>query len=118
MFNPSTFNSGPDGITCRDVIETLMAYIDGELSPHDRAEIEKHLSICRSCVNYLESYRASIRAAAEAMRSHSPPTPMPDDLVRAILEARNTFDRPASTSSSPPRAAADESPGQSTPHPP
>ncbi len=103
MFNPSTFKSGPDGITCRDVIETLMAYIDGELSPHDRAEIEKHLSICRSCVNYLESYRASVRAAAEAMRSHSPPTPMPDDLVRAILKARNTFDRPdASSPNAPP----------------
>ncbi len=91
MFNPPQLNRGPDGTTCRDVIETLMAYIDNELSSSDRDELERHLRICRSCVNYLDSYRASVRAASEAMRAQTADEPLPDALVKAVLDARRSF---------------------------
>ena len=77
------------GLTCKDVLNVLMAYIDGELPADQVAAFEEHLALCSSCVNYLASYRKSVRLARIAMAE--PPAltldAMPNDLLRAILNA-------------------------------
>src|SRR5438876_7946111 len=40
-------------ITCRELIEFLHLYLDGELPPERVVEFERHLSVCDSCVHYL-----------------------------------------------------------------
>jgi anti-sigma factor RsiW len=44
-------------ITCRELIEFLHLYLDGELPPERMVEFERHLSVCESCVHYLATYR-------------------------------------------------------------
>jgi len=67
-----------------------MAYLDEELSAEQRYEFERHLKVCPSCVNYLESYKATVRMGKAAM--HDPDEPasgtVPEGLIRAIREAR------------------------------
>jgi anti-sigma factor RsiW len=79
-------------LTCREVLDFLMAYVDGELSADEVARFEKHLAVCPSCVNYLASYRATIRAGKAAMRG--PGTSLdklPPDLVKAVEAARRAL---------------------------
>ena len=52
-----------------------------------RVGFERHLERCPPCVNYLDSYRATIALARDACASEDVPRP-PDSLVRAILDAR------------------------------
>ena len=52
----------PAAITCQELVELVTDYLEGGLSPEDRARIEAHLPRCRGCADYLEQMRATIRA--------------------------------------------------------
>lgn len=67
----------------------MASYRDNELTPEQRSEFERHLSVCPSCVAYLETYEQTI---ALAKRSSDEPVPedVPDSLVQAILAARDS----------------------------
>lgn len=48
----------PEEIGCLESIETLYAYLDGEVrNPADLAKIEHHLGHCRSCYSRAELER-------------------------------------------------------------
>ena len=46
---------------CRDLVEAVTAYIEGEMSPEDRARFDEHLALCDGCTNYLAQIRETIR---------------------------------------------------------
>jgi anti-sigma factor RsiW len=73
-------------MTCRDLAEFIMAYLDGELPPGDRAEFERHLTGCPQCVHYLNSYRSTI-ALSKSLAGETPEN-VPEDLLKAILAVR------------------------------
>jgi anti-sigma factor RsiW len=81
-----------DTLTCRELVEFLQAYLDGELEAGERARFAAHLEICPDCVDYLESYRKTIGLAREALLAGGPEGPVseqvPERLVRAVLAAR------------------------------
>ncbi len=74
-------------MTCREVVEFLMAYDAGELAPDERRAFDAHVADCPPCRRYIAGYRQTIAAAKDACepRDASPP---PEDLVAAILAAR------------------------------
>jgi anti-sigma factor RsiW len=75
-------------ITCRELVEFLDLYLDGDL-PRDReAEFERHLSVCEPCVKYVSTYRKTIALGKEACRDGNVTADVPEELVRAILSAR------------------------------
>lgn len=77
-------------MTCRELIEFLMDYLDGTLPPEQRREFERHLAVCPSCVAYLKSYEQTSRLAVEALTDSAGPAilpPVPEGLVRAVLAA-------------------------------
>ncbi|HKR66555.1 MAG TPA: zf-HC2 domain-containing protein [Thermoanaerobaculia bacterium] len=74
--------------TCHEVLTFLGDYLANELPSERRAEFERHLSLCDSCVDYLAMYEATIRMARRAaMEPELRVEDMPEDLVKAILEA-------------------------------
>jgi|CXWL01.1.fsa_nt_gi anti-sigma factor RsiW len=74
-----------DGLTCREVIEFILAYLDDELDATTRRELDRHLAVCPSCVAYLAGYRSTIRLARGAAAE---PADVPDELVAAIVASR------------------------------
>ena len=54
-------------LTCRELIEFLAAYLDAELPPAEHAAFEAHLVVCPNCVDYLASYRETIRLGKQAL---------------------------------------------------
>lgn len=77
-------------MTCRHVIDFLMDYLAGEITPEERAIFEKHLSLCPPCVAYLKTYEQTIKL--EKCVQSKPDDPVceeiPEELVKAILAAR------------------------------
>jgi anti-sigma factor RsiW len=77
-------------MTCRELVDFLMDYVDGLLSEPERLCFEEHLGECPDCVAYLASYREAVRLGKEACASGEDaiPAEVPEDLVRAVLAAR------------------------------
>jgi anti-sigma factor RsiW len=81
-----------DSVTCRELIEFLAEYLDGELSPDARNEFDRHLKVCASCVAYIDSYRQTIQLGKLAFAPTDEPAPVPEGLRRAIRAARGKPD--------------------------
>jgi anti-sigma factor RsiW len=74
-------------LTCHEVIDFLSDYLDSALPPSTAAAFEEHLAICPDCVAYLENFRATLTASRSALAAPAN-TPIPEDLVQAILASR------------------------------
>jgi Putative zinc-finger len=74
-------------ITCQELIDFIGSYRDNELTPDQRVEFERHLSVCPSCVAYLKTYAQTI-ALSKAAADDPVPEDVPESLVQAILSAR------------------------------
>ncbi|GEM_PF-1371516 len=85
-------------VSCREISEFLMAYVDGELNTYSHEEFERHLGKCAPCVHYLDGYRETIAIVRRCGRSELDPQERrdqgrpPDSLIHAILAARKTLD--------------------------
>lgn len=79
-------------MTCQDLIGFLHEYLGGGLPESERAVFDHHLAICPSCVAYLRGYERTITLSREVMQE-AESQPMPDALVRAIVEARTVKDQ-------------------------
>jgi anti-sigma factor RsiW len=69
-------------ITCRELIEFLGEYAADSLEPARRHEFDRHLSVCPSCVAYLDSYRETTKMAKAAMVDIED---VPPEVLTAIL---------------------------------
>lgn len=71
-------------ITCREVIEFLIDYLDGELSAEELRQFQRHLAVCASCVAYLQTYEQTVRLA----RDLDEEIELPEELIEAVLASR------------------------------
>jgi len=75
-------------VTCRDCAGFLLDYVEDGLPAETRQRFDAHLAACPDCVRYLQTYRATIKAGPLAMAGEIP-AEVPEDLVTAILKARD-----------------------------
>lgn len=76
-------------MTCQELAEFVLDYLDGQLAPDERARFDEHLALCPACVIYLDTYQRTVALARAAARVDEPAPPaMPEELVHAILAAR------------------------------
>ena len=77
-------------MTCRELIGFLADFLDGSLPEDRRLEFARHLEVCPPCVQYVDSYRKTIELGREALRptGDAAAEGVPEELIRAILEAR------------------------------
>jgi len=79
-------------MSCREVTEFLTDYLDGSLPLRQRVLFRIHLLGCGNCRRYLDSFETTIRNVrhlGEARSAHDV-IPIPEELVRAILSARDS----------------------------
>ena len=75
-------------MTCEEAFAFLAAYLDEELDAGTRATFEEHLGLCPPCVDYLDTYKATIRLGKDACTAADAPEDLPEALIQAILAAR------------------------------
>jgi len=49
-------------LSCQRIVELATEYLEGTLTPVDRARFEEHLDVCPHCAIYLQQMRTAIRA--------------------------------------------------------
>ena len=78
-------------ITCREFEDFVMQYLDDELPARQLAMFELHLRICRECREYLAAYQRSVDIGRAAFKADDEALPeeVPEDLIKAILKARD-----------------------------
>ena len=78
-------------ISCEEFEDFILAYLDGEVTRRQKLVFEMHLGMCRECREYLRTYQASLQLAKDAMATSDAEIPedVPEDLVKAVLAARN-----------------------------
>jgi len=78
-------------ITCTEFEEFVLDYLDNELPAVQRSVFEMHMRLCRECREYLAAYRRAKELGHAVLRTGDEPVPddVPEDLIRAILDARN-----------------------------
>jgi len=75
-------------MNCQEMVGFLMDYFDGGLSRGERRSFEGHLEVCPTCVDYLHSYGETVRLSRLCKEDNEVPPEMPEELVTAILAAR------------------------------
>lgn len=81
----------PMMITCEEFEDFILAHLEDELPKRQEAVFQLHLKMCRECREYLEAYRTSIELAKDAytLDDADLPDEVPEDLVKAVLAARD-----------------------------
>jgi anti-sigma factor RsiW len=74
-------------VNCEALINRfLLDYHAGALSMPRRLQFEFHLTLCRDCRRYVDSYRKTVTLTKAAAASEEP---VPPELVQAILKITN-----------------------------
>ncbi len=86
------FRSLPMMINCREFEEFLIDYFEDSLPKRQRLVFEIHMKICRECREYLVAFKRSIEVSKRVFADldEQVPDDVPEDLVRAIIDARKT----------------------------
>ena len=69
----------PAWLSCQEVVDQLLDYVDGELSPEARQQLERHFKLCPPCREFLGQYRALPGLCSRALGQA-----MPDEAVERL----------------------------------
>ncbi len=75
-------------MNCKEICELLSAYLDGEVTPEEKAYIEAHLHDCPQCRAELEALSAiqkDLRNALKSMADEATPSPQVWNKIRVRL---------------------------------
>jgi len=71
------------GYSCFDTEHLLFEYVEEELPADIRTKLDSHIADCRSCIEYVNSYRHTIQAT----RDHAlPEMQMPPELQQRLKD--------------------------------
>lgn len=77
-------------MNCRETTDFLSDYLAGDLDADVRQTFERHLGRCPDCQTFLDQFQATIVTAREAAGESNDADAavlMPEELIRAVLEA-------------------------------
>jgi anti-sigma factor RsiW len=72
------------GLSCSEVLAVLSDYVDGDLAPAPRAQVEAHLRGCAACARFGGEFSATVRALRAGLLGA---TPLPADARERIRRA-------------------------------
>jgi predicted anti-sigma-YlaC factor YlaD len=72
-------------MTCEEVVDSLAAFLDEELTSPEHIRAQVHLTSCDKCSAYLRDYEWTIELAKKTGSNSAVSTVLPEDLVRKII---------------------------------
>ena len=60
-------------VTCQQLVDLLSDYVDGELSPKRRRQLDAHLRGCVSCATFLKTFKQTMAMAQTIQYDDLPP---------------------------------------------
>jgi anti-sigma factor RsiW len=74
-------------MTCEELVDSLLALRDEELTPADRIRAEGHLAGCEKCSAYVRGYERTIKLVQRIASETGVSATLPEGLVRRIVVA-------------------------------
>jgi len=72
-WNAGTWNDWTNTvISCHELIEFCLDYLDGELPQDEEVGFRRHLAQCSDCVSFFETYRKTPELSREALSEQIP----------------------------------------------
>jgi predicted anti-sigma-YlaC factor YlaD len=78
----------PGMLTCKEVDSFLYDFHQGKLTYVEKIKFTLHLSMCRECQAYVQSYKNTIRMSQSAFIRQDPVEKIPEELIDVILKSR------------------------------
>lgn len=77
-------------LTCREVEEFLLAYLDGELPMAQRMAFQMHVLFCSECKAYIRKYKTAMALGKTVFQDADGDATeeIPEDMIKGILAAR------------------------------
>ena len=75
-------------LACRELVELVTDYLEGQLGPLERVRFEEHLTDCSGCRTYLEQMRQTLAALGRL-----PEESLSPEARDALLEAFRDWPR-------------------------
>jgi predicted anti-sigma-YlaC factor YlaD len=72
-------------LTCKQLDEFLVDFLDGKLGFRQRLSMHMHLGLCRDCRDFLEEYRAASKLGRKVFTSDEQLEAVPEPLIQAVL---------------------------------
>jgi hypothetical protein len=60
-------------LRCREVVDLILAYLEGTLDPGERQALEAHLADCINCWRFLQTYRETVALGQQLREEAIPP---------------------------------------------
>jgi anti-sigma factor RsiW len=76
-------------LNCRELVELVTAYLEGDLSSGERKRFEAHLSACDGCTMYVDQMRRTIELTG-ALSVDDVPQDAEEALLRAFRDWKAT----------------------------
>ena len=54
-------------LTCREVIQVLIDYLEGDLPADERQSLEEHMAQCGACYAFMRTYQKSTELVRRAL---------------------------------------------------
>ncbi|MBJ6759978.1 hypothetical protein DRW03_14100 [Corallococcus sp. H22C18031201] len=77
--------------TCKDSINLLLEYLDGEMTPEEARHLKEHFAGCRPCEEFLSTYRATSGMCKRALAQR-----IPQEVSAKLTEFLRSKIKPAS----------------------
>jgi len=77
-------------MSCQEFVDFICSYLDEELPANVTVLFHAHLEACPPCVEFLRHYELSVKLGHDVCGcpKEAAKTPVPEELVQAILAAR------------------------------
>jgi anti-sigma factor RsiW len=75
----------PRHLTCKEIVELITRYDEGDLDDADRGRFEEHLATCGACVIYYDQMRRTVDAVCALDHDHE--TPLDPIVERSLMSA-------------------------------
>ena len=80
-------HSHADDLACTEEVEIMTDYLEGALSPAEVLRLERHLTTCPGCTEYLEQMR-TLAGSLGCMSEEAIPADMREGLLAAFRDLR------------------------------
>jgi anti-sigma factor RsiW len=78
-------------LACDELVVIVTDYLEGAMSPGERARFDAHLDDCPDCVVYVDQFRRTLEAIG-TLREDDVPAPARDVLLSAFRDWRRDTD--------------------------
>ena len=55
--------------TCRDALDLILDYLNGELNEYTKKAFDAHLNVCPDCVSFLNTYKKTVELTKSLMKN-------------------------------------------------